>query len=101
MASPATRQTLHDLWRRGQHGWPASYPVAQLPNPPLWFALAGSLVAAVTDGTVHDYARGAFYTGLAAWAWLEAAEGVNGFRRALGVAGIVYVVIELGRSLGA
>jgi hypothetical protein len=95
MASHGTRHPLVDLWRRGQRGWPAAFPVVQFPNPPLIFALAGLLVAALTSGSVHAYARGAFYAGLAAWAWEEAAAGVNWFRRAVGVAGVVYVVVEL------
>jgi hypothetical protein len=38
---------------------------------------AGGLVAAVTDGSVHSYARATFYTGLAAWAWDELAGGAK------------------------
>ena len=62
---------MRDSWRRGQHGWPARFPVAQLPNAPLWIALGGQLVAVMTDGSVHAHARAAFYAGLAAWAWEE------------------------------
>lgn len=101
MASHETRRALARLWHRGQRGWPAAYPVAQLPNAPLLSALAGLLVAALTSGSVHDYARGALYAGLAAWAWEELAGGVNWLRRALGVAGIVYVVVKLGMVMGA
>jgi hypothetical protein len=101
MSSHETRPALGKLWRRGQRGWPAAYPVVQLPNPPLLFALAGLLIAALTSGSVHDYARGAFYVGLAAWAWEELAGGVNWLRRALGVAGIAYVVVKLGLAMGA
>lgn len=96
MASHETQHALGKLWQRGQHGWPAAFPVAQLPNAPLLFALAGLLVAGLTSGSVHGYGRGAFYAGLAAWAWEESASGVNWLRRVLGVAGIVYVVVKLG-----
>jgi hypothetical protein len=101
MASRETQHRLGDLWRRGQRGWPAAFPVAQLPNAPLLFALVGLLIAALASGSVHDYARGAFYAGLAAWAWEELASGINWFRRVLGVAGLVYVVVKLGVLLGA
>jgi hypothetical protein len=60
--------TLKKIWRRGQHGWPASYPVMQPPNVPLLVALARLLLAALTGGLVHHCARETFYTGLAAWA---------------------------------
>ena len=80
------------LWQRGQRGLPASYPLVQFPNAPLLVALAGSLVARVTDGAAHDLARGLFYAGLAAWAWLELTDGANLVRRAMGLGGLVLVV---------
>jgi hypothetical protein len=95
------KKALTDSWRRGQRGWPASYPVAQLPNAPLLFALSACLVAALTTGPLHAYARAAFYAGLAAWAWAELATGDNWVRRALGVGGLLYVVIKIGIALGA
>jgi hypothetical protein len=81
--------------------WPRRYPILQAPNPPLTLALAAWVVAELTSGSVHAYARAAFYAGLSAWAWLEVAEGVNLFRRALGVAGLVFVVVRVGEALGA
>jgi hypothetical protein len=92
---------MSERWRRGQRGWPASYPVAQLPNAPLLLALGGWLVAAATDGSTHAYARSVFYAGLAVWAWEELASGANWFRRALGAAGLVHVVARLGAAFGA
>ena len=86
-------------WRRGQRGWPARFPVLQLPNPPLLFALAGWLVDRAAGGTA--YARGAFLAGLAAWAWQELTGGVNWPRRLFGAAGLVYVVVNVGAALEA
>ena len=96
-----TGARLGHLWRRGQHGWPAGFPVVQFPNGPLLVALGGWLVAVLTDGSTHAYARATLYTGLAAWAWLELADGTNWFRRALGAGGLAYVVVEVGVALGA
>lgn len=95
------RSTPAGLWRRGQRGWPASFPLVQLPNPPLLAATGAWLVAASTDGSVHDYARAAFYAGLGAWAWEEVTDGANWVRRALGAAGLAYVVVRVGTALGA
>ena len=92
---------MRDSWRRGQRGWPARFPVVQLPNAPLWVALGGRAIAAMTDGSVHDYAHAAFYAGLAAWAWEELAGGVNWVRRALGAGGLVYVVVQVAAALRA
>ena len=97
----STDPTLGDLWRRGQRGWPARFPLAQFPNAPLLVALAGWLLAELTDGSVHAYARATFYAGLAAWAWEELAGGVNWVRRAFGLGGLVYVVVKVGEALGA
>jgi hypothetical protein len=96
-----TSPALRDLWRRGQRGWPASFPLAQFPNAPLLVALAAWLVAALTDGTVHAWARAAFYAGLAVWALGELADGANWARRGLGALGLVYVATKVGAALGA
>ena len=73
----------------------------QFPNAPLLVALGGSLVAALTHDAAHFYARATFYVGLSAWAWEELSSGANWVRRSLGAAGLVYLVIEVGRALGA
>jgi hypothetical protein len=75
--------------------------VAQFPNAPLLVALGGWLAAAVTDGTLHAYARAVLFAALAAWAWGELTSGANWFRRTLGAAGLGYVVVKLAAELGA
>ena len=95
-SEPASRT----LWERAQHGWPASFPIAQFPNAPLIVALGGSVVAAVTTGSVRDYARATFYVGLGVWAWGELTAGANWVRRILGAIGLVYVVMKVGQALG-
>jgi hypothetical protein len=73
----------------------------QVPNAPLLLALGGWLVAVLTDGSVHAYARATLYAGLAAWAWEELSGGVNWVRRAIGAGGVLYVVVKVGAALGA
>lgn len=97
--SPAS--TLKKSWLRGQRGWPERFPIVQFPNAPLLAALLASLLAAATTGSVHAYARAAYFTALAAWAWEEMADGANWFRRVLGVAGLIYVVAKVGAALAA
>ena len=79
------------------------YTVAQFPNPPLWVALAAFIVALLAgDGsTVDDLARAVLYLALTIWAYEEAANGVNGFRRALGAVALVLIMIALARAVGA
>ena len=91
--------TPRKIWRRGQRGWPANFPVVQLPNVPLLAALAGWLVAALTGGLVHACARATFYTGLAAWAWKELEDGVNWARRAIGAVGLIFVIAKIDEAL--
>lgn len=91
--------SARDLWRRGQEGWPRSYPVAQFPNAPLLVALAGSLLARVAGGGGHDIGRAVFIVGLAVWAWGEATDGVNGLRRVLGAGALVWLVVSVAGDL--
>lgn len=91
--------TATDQHQRRAPGWPREFPLVQPPNAPLLVAFAAWLLAALTDGDVHGYARAAFYAALASWAWLELTDGTNWFRRALGAAGLVYVVVRAGEAL--
>lgn len=77
------------------------YTVGQFPNPPLWVALAALVVALVfgEGSTVGDIARAVFYVALTIWAYREAAEGVNGFRRTLGVVALVLIVASIAKAL--
>jgi hypothetical protein len=93
------RPTPGDLWRRGQRGWPAGFPLIQVPNSPLLAAFAAWLVAALTGGRVHDCARATFYAGLAAWAWKELEDGANWVRRGTGAAALVFVLAKITKAL--
>ena len=87
---------LGTAWKRGQHGWPASFPVVQAPNPPLLVAAAGWVADKATGS---GYARAVFLAGLAVWAWQELTAGANWLRRLVGAAGLVYVVVNAGAAL--
>jgi len=73
-------------------GWPRAFPVAQAPNAPLLLAFAGRGLQAVGRGRARRAGRAAFTVGLAVWAGEEAVDGVNGLRRALGVATLVWML---------
>jgi hypothetical protein len=99
--STSTQPRVKMIWERGQRGWPESSPLVQFPNPPLLVALGGFLVAALTDGSGHDYALATGYAALGAWSWLELMAGSGPPRRVLGAAGLVFVVVRTGQALGA
>ena len=93
--------TIASQYRRiSALSWPKSFPVAQFPNPPLLLALAGWVVAQLAaSGGVHDWATATNEVGIAAWAWLELADGVNWFRRLLGAGGLIWLVAKLASQL--
>lgn len=91
--------TVAELWRRGQVGWPRSFPIVQFPNPPLLLAFAGWGLAAVAENTAHDVGRAVFTIGLGVWAWEEAVAGANWFRRLIGAGALVWIVASLTAKL--
>lgn len=78
------------------------YVVAQFPNAPLLVALAAALTSLfLDDGTAAaDVARSVFYVGLTVWAYEEATDGVNRFRKVLGIAGLLFVVVRIAQGFG-
>ncbi len=83
------------LQRLSRAGWPRGFEIVQFPNPPLILALLADLSARVTHGEAHRASLAVFYAALTVWAYREAAEGENWFRRALGCGFLVYVVVQL------
>jgi hypothetical protein len=77
------------------------YTVAQFPNVPLGAALVALVASWIlsSGSTAHAFARAVFYVGLGVWAWLELSDGVNGFRRVLGAAGLAWVLVSLSGDL--
>ncbi len=76
------------------------YTVGQRPNAPLWVALAALIADLLLGGIAGDIARAVLYVSFAIWAYEELANGVNGFRRALGALGLLLVLVGLTRSIG-
>jgi hypothetical protein len=86
-------------WRRGQEGWPSRFVLVQVPNLPLIVALTGSVVDGLANGRTADYADAVSRLAFAVFAYLELIDGANWFRRLLGAAVLVELVITLGRAL--
>lgn len=84
---------------RSEHGWPAGFVLAQVPNAPLIVALASGAAAALTTGRVSGSAEALSRLALGVFAYLELTDGVNWFRRALGATVLVYLVYRLGGRL--
>ena len=82
-------------------GFPRRFPIVQFPNLPLIVAFLASEAALLLHGDAHFYARSVSYLGMAIWAYEELANGVNWFRRLLGAAYAVIMVIRVAHALQA
>jgi hypothetical protein len=79
--------------------FPRSYPIIQFPNAPLILAFVSGLVAQHSHGGEHADAQAVSYLSMAVWAYLELFEGVNTFRRLLGLAYTASTAIHLAGAL--
>ncbi len=73
------------------------YTVGQTPNVPLTVAILAALlnrIVAAGSGAGR-IAEAVFVVSLSVWSYLEAVDGVNGFRRVLGIVGFVVVLTRL------
>ena len=85
--------------RLTQLSFPRSYPIVQFPSAPLTLAFASGLLAHYSHGRAHAYAQAVSYLALAVWAYLELFQGVNAFRRLLGLAFMISTAVHLANAL--
>ena len=73
------------------------YTIGQTPNLPLIVVIVAAMVGRITEqGLVTNRIAGSvFFVSLSIWSYLETFEGVNAFRRVLGIAGFVVVLTRL------
>jgi hypothetical protein len=86
-----TENTLVDKTFRDSDG---QIVLAQMPNLPLIVWIVTSILALIfTTGKINTVldvlANGSLFT----WAWLELFQGVNYFRRALGLAVLIGIIV--------
>ncbi|ACK71766.1 conserved hypothetical protein [Gloeothece citriformis PCC 7424] len=82
--------TLFDRTFRDDEG---NIVIAQPPNLPIIVAIVATLLKFIAPGgniylALDAVAFGAWFT----WAWLELFEGVNYFRRTLGLAALLFII---------
>jgi hypothetical protein len=76
-----------------------SRPIVQFPNPPLIVSLVCGLVAGSLEGEGARIASALSTVALTAWAHEELADGVNAFRRLLGLAFVVLSVATVAHAM--
>ena len=83
----SSTSTLFDKFFRDSDG---NIVIAQPPNPPLiLWGVASLLQLVFTDGLIHVGLDLVAYGSLFTWAWMELFQGVNYFRRSLGLVVLV------------
>ena len=80
-------------------GFPRRFPIVQFPNLPLIVAFLAGEAASFLHGDAHFYARSVSYLGMTIWAYEELADGVNWFRRLLGAAYAVIMVMRVAHAI--
>ncbi len=97
------RSTLSSAWRAFQRlttlGYPRRFPVVQFPNLPLIIALIAGYGSRYVRGTGHAYLLAVGYLAMTIWAYEELGRGTNWFRRLLGMAFMVDLVVRVGQGL--
>jgi hypothetical protein len=81
--------------------FPRRFPIAQFPNLPLIVALLAGEIGKFLDGSAHSYAVSVSYLAVAIWAYEELVHGVNWFRRLLGLAAMILLVVRVAGALHA
>jgi hypothetical protein len=82
-------------------GFPRRFPIVQFPNLPLIVAFLAGEAGTFARGAAHSFAASASYLAMTIWAYEELAHGVNWFRRLLGLAYVIILVIRVAHALEA
>jgi hypothetical protein len=85
--------------RLAEFSFPRRFPIVQFPNLPLIVALLADAAGKLVDGGAHSYTTAVSYLALAVWAYEELAHGVNWFRRLLGLAFVIYLIVRVAHAL--
>jgi hypothetical protein len=99
------RGLLRSAWakfkRLTQIGLPPRFPIVQFPNAPLILAFLAGAVGSHMHGASRSYATAAAYLAMTVWAYEELARGVNWFRRLLGLAYMIIMILRVSHGLQA
>ena len=80
---------------------PATLPDRSVPNVPLIAAFVAGEAGTFVHDTEHSFAASAAYLAMTIWAYEEVVHGVNWFRRLLGLAYVIILVVRLAHGLQA
>jgi hypothetical protein len=87
-------------WKRlAALSFPRRFPIVQFPNLPLIVAFVASQAGRVLSSAETPYARSISYLAMTIWAYEELVDGVNWFRRLLGLTYAVIMVVRVAHAL--
>ncbi len=79
--------------------FPPRFPMIQFPSLPLAIAFLAGWTATVLAARPHSYAQAVSYLAMTVWAYEELAHGVNWFRRLLGLAFVILLIIRVAHTV--
>jgi hypothetical protein len=94
--SPRVRIALRRIQDSGSRD---AFPLVQFPNLPLIVAFLASQASHLVAAPMQPYARSLAYLAMAVRAYEELSDGVNWFRRLLGLAYVVTIVLRVAHAL--
>ena len=80
---------------------PRRFPIVQFPNLPLIVAFLAGAAGKFLNGSAHSYAASASCLAMTIWAYEELVYGVNWFRRLLGLAFVILLIVRVAHALHA
>jgi hypothetical protein len=81
--------------------FPRRFPIAQFPNLPLIVAVPAGEAGKLLEGSAHSYVASVSYLAMTIWAYEEFVHGVNWFRRLLGLAYVILLIVRVSHALRA
>jgi hypothetical protein len=82
-------------------GFPRRFPIVQFPNLPLIVAFVAGEATKFVQGSGHSFAESVSYLAMTIWAYEELVDGINWFRRALGLAYVIILVVRVAHAVQA
>ncbi len=99
------KERLLSVWlayqRLTEFSFPRRFPIVQFPNLLLIVAFLAGEAGKFLDGSANSYAASVSYLAMTIWAFEELVYGVNWFRRLLGLAFVILLIVRVAHALHA
>ena len=93
------KERLLSVWlgykRLTELSFPRRFPIVQFPSLPLLVALLAGAAGKFLNGSAHPYAASVSGLAMTIWAYEELVYGVSWFRRLLGLAFVILLIMRV------